>query len=60
MAGSEVNQATAGAATGTSWAPGPDGPALAEDPDRLQRSRGATSGCTSRAWAPTTSTTPSP
>jgi adenosylmethionine-8-amino-7-oxononanoate aminotransferase len=40
MAGSEVK--AAGVApevqgTGTSWAPGPDGPALAEDPDRLQK-----------------------
>jgi adenosylmethionine-8-amino-7-oxononanoate aminotransferase len=39
MAGSEVNQANpaGGAGTGTSWAPGPSGPALAEDPDRLQQ-----------------------
>jgi len=40
MAGSDVNQATAasgGVGTGTSWAPGPDAPALAEDPDRLQQ-----------------------
>ena len=38
MAGSEVNAGT-GTPGGPArrWAPGPDGPALAEDPDRLQK-----------------------
>src|SRR3954451_9246136 len=38
MAGSEEKAAApGGVGTGTSWAPGPDGPAISEDPDRLQR-----------------------
>src|SRR5258708_19752946 len=42
MAGSELNEASTAADSGTpstadTWAIGPSGPALAEDPDRLQR-----------------------
>src|ERR1700692_2894121 len=42
MTGSDLNKATSAAdvteaSTADTWAPGPSGPALAEDPDRLQR-----------------------